>query len=67
MLPTPNDLTALCLNTNCPKRESCWRYVRGGEITVAEYSNHRWLQTCDSHDKYIFLQTKETTLTPKDE
>ena len=47
MLPRPNDKTRLCLDTKCAKRETCWRYVRGGNITVGEFFDHEWIETCN--------------------
>lgn len=56
MLPRPNDKTRLCLDTKCAKRETCWRYVRGGNITVGEFFDHEWLQDCTDYKHYIDIR-----------
>lgn len=53
MLPRPNDKTRLCLDTKCAKRETCWRHVRGGNITVGEFFDHEWIETCNNYERYI--------------
>ena len=43
----------LCLSTRCKRRETCWRNVKGGNITVGEFFNHEWVQDCADYEYYI--------------
>lgn len=53
MILKPNVKTRLCLNTACPKRHTCWRFVKGGDTTVGEFFAHEWIEDCDNFNKYI--------------
>ena len=56
MLPKPNEKTTLCLDTSCPRREHCYRYVKGGNLTVADFDSHNWMDSCTAFSHYIRLE-----------
>lgn len=49
----PDAAMVLCLNIRCQKHDQCVRYVKGGNLTVAEFNDYKWIEGCDSFRMFV--------------
>ncbi|MBQ6097973.1 MAG: hypothetical protein IJK99_09530 [Bacteroidales bacterium] len=49
----PDAATTLCLNIRCQMHDKCIRYVKGANLTVAEFNDYQWIESCDHFKLFV--------------